>query len=442
MDAALKVGVVGDDAMERHAMARIVEFMGCEVTPIPECHVAMASGRNSIRQVPSDLPMVWVGDGSATAGPQSRNVIAALDQLRFHQLQSALHEVRTLLRENTTDTRMHPAFARILGQSKGMAQVRSLLDRVSGKDVPVLLLGEAGTGKEHAARTLHAASARSNRAFVPLNCSAIQPELLESELFGHERGAFPGALSAKAGRLELADGGTLFIEELGALDFPLQLKLLRALSSRQITRIGSNQPRSIDVRVVVSDLLVSTQGKLETLVEQGGLRDDLYYHLSVYPVEIAALRERVEDIKYLMEALCAQIEREQRLVLSLSVDVQELLLSYAWPGNIRELRNLLQRLAIQCRDTVVTTRDLPARFRETPAVASAVTREVVLSEDPESVRLPVNGLDLKDYLSRLEKSLIEQALDDADAVVARAADRLHIRRTTLVEKMRKYGITR
>jgi sigma-54 specific flagellar transcriptional regulator A len=380
--------------------------------------------------------MVWVGEGS----PQSRNVVATMDSLRYHQLQSALHEVRTLLRESgAASTQQHPALSRLLGVSNEMVMVRSLLDKVAKKDVPVLLLGEAGTGKEHAARALHAASPRSNRSFVPLNCGAIQPELLESELFGHERGAFVGALSGKAGRIELADGGTLFIEELGALDYPLQLKLLRVLQNRQVTRLGAEHPRSVDVRVVISD-----QGKLERLVESGELRDDLYYHLSVYPVEIPALRERAEDIPVLVESLCAEIEREQRLMLTLSVDVLAMLGRQAWPGNIRELRNLLQRLAIQCRDSVVTTRDLPGKFRESsePNERPVVAGQVVLSEVPEAVRLPVNGLDLKDYLSRLERSLIEQALDDADAVVARAADRLHVRRTTLVEKMRKYGITR
>ncbi len=434
--AALKIGVIGDDAMEQHALGRIVDFMGHEVSPIGECHLVMASGRESVRRVPASTPLLYVG----TDAPAARNVIANIDLLRLHQMQSAIHEVRTILQEQLTQhgPQRH-LLARLLGNSSSMTHVRSLLAKVVDRDVPVLLTGESGTGKEFVARTLHAASPRCNRAFVPVNCSAIAPELIEGELFGHERGAFVGALTSKAGRLELADGGTLFLEEPAALDYAMQLKLLRVLQKREITRLGADHARSLDLRVIVAD-----QGKLEGLVERGEFREDLFFQLSVYPVHLTSLRERSEDIPLLIDALCAEIEREQRLVMTLSVDVVTTLGRYSWPGNIRELRTLMQRLSIQCRNEVITTRDLPARFRETRSESAprAGVHEVVLSDDPEAVRLPVNGMDLKDYLARLERSLIEQALDDADAVVARAADRLHIRRTTLVEKMRKYGITR
>jgi sigma-54 dependent transcriptional regulator, flagellar regulatory protein len=434
--AALKIGVIGDDDMEQHALGRIVEFMGHEVSPIEDCHLVMASGKESVRRVPSSTPLLYVGADA----PAARNIIANIDHLRLHQMQSAIHEVRTILQEQLTQQGpQRHVLARLLGQSSKMTETRSLLAKVVDRDVPVLLTGESGTGKEFVARTLHAASTRCNRPFVPVNCSAIQAELLEGELFGHERGAFIGALTSKAGRLELADGGTLFLEEPAALDYAMQLKLLRVLQKRAITRVGGDHARSLDIRVVVAD-----QGNLERLVERGEFREDLFYALNVYPVHLAPLRERSEDIPLLIDALCAEIEREQRLVMTLSVDVVTTLGRYAWPGNIRELRTLMQRLALQCRGEVVTTRDLPTRFRETQAETAQRPgiHEVVLSDDPEAVRLPVNGMDLKDYLARLERSLIEQALDDADAVVARAADRLHIRRTTLVEKMRKYGISR
>jgi len=348
--------------------------------------------------------------------------------------------VRTILQEQLAlQGPQRQLLARLLGHSTRMIEVRSLLGKVIDRDVPVLLIGESGTGKEFAARTLHAASTRCNRPFVPMNCSAIQPELLEAELFGHERGAFVGALTSKAGRLELADGGTLFLEEPAALDYALQLKLLRVLQKRQITRLGGDYARPLDIRVIIAD-----QESLEGAIERGEFRDDLYGQLSIYPVHLAPLRERLEDIPLLIDALCAEIEREQRLVITLSVDVVTTLGRYAWPGNIRELRTLMQRLAIQCLHEVITTRDLPSRFRDSqdPQILPQRVHEVVLTDDPEAVRLPVNGMDLKDYLARLERSLIEQALDDADAVVARAADRLNIRRTTLVEKMRKYRISR
>ena len=434
--AALKIGVVGADDIEQHVLGRIVEFMGHEVSPIGDSHVVLASGKESVRRVPPSTPLLYVGADS----PQGRNVIANVDALRFHQLQSALHEVRTILRDQlVVNNPQHLLLARLLGQSTQMTQVRSLLEKVVNREVPVLLIGEPGTGKEFAARTLHAASNRSNRPFVPMNCGAIQSDLLEGELFGHERGAFLGALSSKPGRLELAEGGTLYLEEPAALDYAMQLKLLRVLQSREVTRLGADRSRTLDVRVIVADT-----GDLEARVRSGEFREDLYYHLSVYPVQIPPLRQRLEDIRALVDALCAEIERDQHLVLTLSVDVLATLARYGWPGNLRELRNLMQRLSIQCRGEVITTRDLPARIRESQGSNDGrpAVHEVVLSDDPEAVRLPVNGMDLKDYLSRLERSLIEQALDDADAVVARAADRLHIRRTTLVEKMRKYGITR
>ncbi len=434
--AALRIGVIGDDDMAQYALGQIVEFMGHELSPIGECHLVMASGRESVRRVPASTPLLYVGKDTPTA----RNIIASIDLLRLNQMQSAIHEVRTILHEQLTQQGpQRHLLARLLGHSSPMTEARSLLAKVVDRDVPVRLIGESGTGKEFVARTLHAASARCNRPFVPVNCSAIQPELLEGELFGHERGAFVGALTSKAGRLELADGGTLFLEEPAALGYAMQLKLLRVLQKREITRLGADHARSLDIRVIVAD-----QGNLEGLVERGEFREDLYYALNIYPIPLVPLRERSEDIPLLIDALCAQIEREQRLVMTLSVDVVATLGRHGWPGNIRELRALMQRLAIQCRDEVITTRDLPSRFREAqiePVLRPGV-QEVVLSDDPEAVRLPVNGMDLKDYLSRLERSLIEQALDDADAVVARAADRLHIRRTTLVEKMRKYGISR
>ncbi len=434
--AALKIGVIADDEMEQHALRRIVEFLGYEVSPIDACHVVMVNGNESIRQVSPATPLLYVG----TEVPIAENIIAHVDLLCLHRMQSAIHEVRTILREQLVlQGPEQLLLARLLGQSSRMTQARSLLGKVAGRDVPVLLIGESGTGKEFAARTLHAASSRCNRPFVPVNCSAIAPELMEAELFGHERGAFVGALSSKPGRLELADGGTLFLEEPAVLDYSLQLKLLRVLQKREITRLGGDSTRPVDVRLIIAD-----QDILEERVERGEFREDLYCQLSAYPIRLAPLRERVEDIPLLIDALCAEIEREQHLVITLSVDVLNILGRYSWPGNIRELRTILQRLAIQCRHEVVTTRDLPTRLREAqvPQPLTQGSREVVLTDDPEAVRLPVNGMDLKDYLSRLERSLIEQALDDADAVVARAADRLNIRRTTLVEKMRKYRISR
>ena len=210
---------------------------------------------------PIATPLVYVG----TDSPHARNILASVDKLHLHQLQSAFHEVRTILRDQLeTPDAGHYVIARLLGRSRGMSEVRRLVEKAVNRDVAVLLHGETGSGKEFIARTLHAASNRSNRAFVPINCESIQPELLASELFGHERGAFQGALTSKPGRLELADGGTLYLEQPSALDYALQLRLLQALRNKEVTRLGADRARPLDIRIIVAD-----QGNLEALVQRG-----------------------------------------------------------------------------------------------------------------------------------------------------------------------------
>ncbi|NOX52673.1 MAG: sigma-54-dependent Fis family transcriptional regulator [Gammaproteobacteria bacterium] len=306
------------------------------------------------------------------------------------------------------------------------------------KDVTVLITGESGTGKEVVARALHQGSRRATGPFVPVNCGAIPADLLESELFGHDKGAFTGAITQKMGRLELAHGGTLFLDEIGDLPFSMQVKLLRAIEQKSFERLGSGITRVSDVRIVAA-----TNNDLEAKIADGEFREDLFYRLNVFPIELSPLRERSEDLPLLINTLVARIHAEQALQVRLSVDALNLLAEYAWPGNVRELANLLQRLAIQYPNGLVRSIDLPKKYTESantkaPAKAGQLNQNLTAMD----ILLPVNGIDLKDYLARLEKSLIEQALQDTNAVVARAADRLHIRRTTLVEKMRKHGLGR
>lgn len=322
-----------------------------------------------------------------------------------------------------------------VGTSENAHAVRRAISSAATSDITVLVTGESGTGKEIVARSLHAASARESGPFVPVNCGAIPNELLESELFGHEKGAFTGAITKKTGRFELADGGTLFLDEIGDLPFAMQVKLLRAIEDKSFERVGGIKSLVSDVRIVAA-----TNIDLEKKIRDGEFREDLYYRLNVYPIDLAPLRARSEDIPLLVNILTERLQRDEGLTVQLSVDALETLRRYNWPGNVRELGNLLNRLAVQQPNGLVHVLDLPRKFSgEHSAGGGSGAREDL---SPGEVSLPVNGIDLKDYLTRLEKRLIEQALQDTNSVVARAADRLHIRRTTLVEKMRKHGLGR
>jgi len=300
------------------------------------------------------------------------------------------------------------------------------------------------------ARNLHFHSKRREAPFVPVNCGAIPAELLESELFGHEKGAFTGAITSRAGRFELANTGTLFLDEIGDMPLPMQVKLLRVLQERTYERVGSNKTQSVDVRIIAA-----THKNLEQMIAAGTFREDLYYRLNVFPIDMAPLRERGEDIPLLINELIARMEHEKRGSIRFNSAAIMSLCRHEWPGNVRELANLVERMAIMHPYGVIGVAELPLKFRyvedeadpmveslreelqEREAMAGIGTLEV-----SSSALLPSEGLDLKDYLANLEKSFIQQALDDAGGVVARAAERLRIRRTTLVEKMRKYGMGR
>jgi len=321
--------------------------------------------------------------------------------------------------------------------------VRQLMEQVADKDVSVMITGESGTGKEVVARNLHYHSARRDRPFVPVNCGAIPAELLESELFGHEKGAFTGAITARIGRFELAEGGTLFLDEIGDMPLNMQVKILRVLQERTFEKVGSNRTQSADVRVIAA-----THKNLEDMIVGGDFREDLYYRLNVFPIEMPALRERVEDIPLLINELISRMEKEKRGSLRMNSAAIMSLCRHQWPGNVRELANLVERLAIMHPYAVIGVQELPKKFRyvddfdESPSPEDsslpAGVPSLVGLDAP--ALLPVNGIDLKDYLSSLEKQLIQQALDEAGGVVARAAEKLCIRRTTLVEKVRKYGL--
>ncbi|ADE15430.1 sigma-54 factor interaction domain-containing protein [Nitrosococcus halophilus Nc 4] len=332
-------------------------------------------------------------------------------------------------------------FRSLVGNSRAIRVVRHLIEQVADSNATVLILGESGTGKEVVARNLHYYSARRGKPFVPVNCGAIPGELLESELFGHEKGAFTGAITSRQGRFELAQGGTLFLDEIGDMPMAMQVKLLRVLQERTFERVGSSKLIDVDVRVIAA-----THRDLEEQLKEGNFRQDLYYRLNVFPIEMPPLRARVEDIPLLIKELIIRIGHEKGGAVRLTPAAVMALCQYPWPGNVRELANLIERLMILHPYGVVDYHDLPQKYqideeKNRPFVPEVSSLEQVV-DTSETPRLPREGLDLKKHLNRIECSLIKQALDEADGVVAQAANRLRMRRTTLVEKLRKYGIQR
>ena len=366
----------------------------------------------------------------------------------YHQLLDCLHRAG-LYREQyealrgRTQNRNVELFRSLVGDSPMVQEVRTMMAQVAEKDVTVLITGESGTGKEVVARNLHYNSPRRQKPFVPINCGAIPAELLESELFGHEKGAFTGAISSRPGRFEMAEGGTLFLDEIGDMPLNMQVKLLRVLQERVYERVGGTKTLKADVRIIAA-----THKNLETMIEEGDFREDLYYRLNVFPIEMPALRERVEDLSLLLNELTRRIEAENQGSLKFSSHAIRSLSRHNWPGNVRELANLVERLAITHADMVIGVQDLPERYRYIEEGEDEQEESFFLKESPAadesapsaSAVLPEQGLNLKEYIADMEKRLIEQALDGCNAVVARAAEKLGMRRTTLVEKMRKYGI--
>ncbi|QQM75053.1 sigma-54-dependent Fis family transcriptional regulator [Aeromonas caviae] len=343
----------------------------------------------------------------------------------------------------------------LVGKGRGIQEVRRLIGQVAETDANVLILGESGTGKEVVARAIHELSARSAGPFVPINCGAIPAELLESELFGHEKGAFTGAIAARRSRFELAQGGTLFLDEIGDMPLPMQVKLLRVLQERQFDRVGGGKAVQADVRVIAA-----THRDLEAMIRTLAFREDLYYRLNVFPIETPPLRDRADDIPLLLQELLNRHAEQHKGIIRLTQRAMESLMQYAWPGNVRELSNLIERLLILYPNQIVDVADLPGRYRLLPceprderltemderdALAAVFQSPPELDPGiamPLPMQLPQEGVNLKEMLADLEVELIRQALESQDGVVARAADLLSMRRTTLVEKMKKYGMSK
>ena len=314
-------------------------------------------------------------------------------------------------------------FASIIGKSQAMQHLFFLMKRIIKTDSTVLILGESGTGKELVAKAIHFNGSRKNRPFVAVNCSAIPEYLLESELFGHVKGAFTGAIKEKIGKFEAANFGTIFLDEIGTLPMHLQTKLLRVLQEQELERVGSNRQIKLDVRVVSA-----TNVNLEEEVKRGNFREDLFYRLNVIPLLIPPLRERIEDIlplsKYFLEKNCRAM---QRPIMHLDKEALEALEAYPWNGNVRELENIIERIVALTESDLITLRDLPSNLAK-----------IYLDRTPTGVT--ASGIDLEKTMDDIEKRMIGEALQLAGGVKARAALMLSINRTTLVGKMRRLGM--
>jgi DNA-binding NtrC family response regulator len=319
-------------------------------------------------------------------------------------------------------------FCGMIGRSQKMKNVFDRIKKVSNSDSTIMITGESGTGKELVAKAIHNLSARKSNELVSVNCGAIPSELLESELFGHVRGAFTGAISDRKGRFEMADKGSIFLDEIGDMPLLLQVKLLRVLQSREIERVGGRGVIPIDTRIITA-----THRNLEASVSEGNFREDLFYRLNVIPVKLPSLRERKEDIPLLISYFLSRfISADGRNNIELDDDVLETLINYSWPGNVRELENVIERLVILKGGNIVKMNDLPSKFLD----------EKSSNIDPysELITLPENGIDLKATLSDIENSLILQALTVTEGNKNRASKLLSMNRTTLIEKMKKKGL--
>lgn len=478
--------VVDADSDRRNLLSALVEFINCQPVVVDDPDVWF-----DVTDSLSDVAMMIVGECldkhqtkqllrevvnhearipvfTLELNNEWSNFPGTLGSLRlpvkYPQLSNALQQA-TVYKGQKEGRGTETEVRSLIGNSKIMKNVTQMIEQVSSSEANVLILGESGTGKEVVARNLHHLSSRRKKPFVPVNCGAIPGELLESELFGHEKGAFTGAITTRKGRFEMAEGGTLFLDEIGDMPLPMQVKLLRVLQERTYEKVGSNKSQVADVRVIAA-----THRNLDEHIADGRFREDLYYRLNVFPIEMPSLRQRPEDIPLLINELVIRIEHENRGTVRLTAEAIASLCRYTWPGNVRELANVIERLVILFPYGTVDFDDLPEKYQQTEGeLPEAVTQvieqgpqdvkqlvEPVLASEPSQQNsvsevmgdknsldaLPEDGLDLKQHLANLEYLLIKQAIEESGGVVAHAATKLKMRRTTLVEKMRKYGIQR
>jgi DNA-binding NtrC family response regulator len=451
---------VDDEELYRRALERILARSGCAVTTARDAGEAMAvvaaqpvdlvlcdvkmpgvNGIELVRQIRDfdpDLPCIVItGYGSA------ENSVEALRAGAYWYLQKpfdqgSLDVVRRLVEQaiehgrlKAENRRLHSQlreryrFENIVGQSQALQRVLELVEKVADTDATVLIRGESGTGKELIARSIHFNSGRADRMFVTVNCGAIPEELLESELFGHVRGAFTNAISHREGRFSVANGGTIFLDEIGDMSPNLQVKLLRVLQDRTFEPVGSSKTLAVNVRVVAA-----THQDLELAIRERRFREDLFYRLNVIPIEVPPLRERREDIPLLVQHFLDVANQEKgKRIDGIQLEALQQICDYPWPGNVRELENLIERLVILKGEGEIGPDDLPP-----PVGGGRAPRESAVP------RIPTAGLDFNEVVGRYESELILQALEQTQWNKNRAAQLLGLNRTTLIEKIKKKGL--
>ena len=336
--------------------------------------------------------------------------------------------MHTLLQLNaeSADAHIDSGFlsTELVGISPAITKIKKLITQVANCDSNVLILGESGTGKEVVAASIHKLSARKKNPFVPLNCGAIPAELIESELFGHEKGAFTGALTKRPGRFEIANHGTLFLDEIGDMPLSMQVKLLRVLQERTIERVGSSVVIDVDTRIIAA-----TNKNLEDMVANKTFREDLYYRLNVIPIHIPNLRDRTEDIPLLINNQLDKISKRIKNVSTFTDESVDLMCQYNWPGNIRELANFIERMVV---------------ISQSELVDASLVKDHLHKMRARNHTLPVtadmSSFNIKDYLSSIEQEIINLALEKSNGIVSSAAEYLNLKRTTLIEKIKKYKI--
>jgi DNA-binding NtrC family response regulator len=444
-----KVLLVDDDSGLRRLVKAIVVDLDWEVVEAGDGGAAVAAladgafdlvvtdlkmpvldGMGVLREVKARHPFLPVV--MLTASGRIADAVAAIKggatdfvNKPFHA--EELRDVLTAAIGVTTETGVAPprfrASASVIGDSPVMTRLLALVERVGPTEATILIAGESGTGKEVIARLLHGTSKRAGRPFVVVNCGAIPDGLVESELFGHSRGAFTGAVEKRPGRFVQAEGGTLFLDEIGELPASAQAKLLRALQEREVVPVGEAKPVQVDIRVIAA-----THCDLEAMVADGRFREDLYYRLAVVPLEVPPLRARAGDVPALARWFLGAARTRNRLDVTIAENVLDVIARYPFPGNVRELENLIERLVVTDVDGVITIEDLPSKVR---GGAPSPTR---LASSPSSLAA---GATLDMVLRSTEDQLIDEALAGSDGNVTHAAQRLGINRTTLIQKLKR-----
>jgi DNA-binding NtrC family response regulator len=450
--------LIDDEAHNREALALLLTHAGYQVqsaasgeeglellhkTPfeivITDLFLPGASGIDILKKVKEDSPYTCVilitGNASAETAVEAMKE-GAFDYitkpLNFEKLKilvAKAMEKSRLVAENLylrQQLRGKYKFDRIIGNSLAIQQVFSRMEKIVHTDSTILILGESGTGKELVAKAIHFNGLRKDKPFIAINCGAIPADLLESELFGHVKGSFTGAMSDKAGKFEAASGGSIFLDEIGTMPMHLQMKLLRVLQEHEVERVGSSQKIKLNVRVISA-----TNADLEEQVKKGNFREDLYYRLNVIPILLPPLRERREDIallaRHFLQKSCNEMNRP---LMSLSPAAMRALEAYDWPGNVREMENVMERTVALTEGELIEREDLPSGIGG-------------YKEDPLSLlgpRVTEEGVDMAQVISEIERHMIREALDLGGGIKARAASLLSINRTTLVEKIKRLGL--